>query len=581
MKHNNLELLVYGANISKNKAVIKGDNVSLIKTIKVENPNYLILNIRIEEDAVEGFKIEFQTEKNKVVEVYNYQLLKRDEGAAERKGFNSSDVIYLLMPDRFANGNPENDSHPHMLEKAARDSSLGRHGGDIRGIINNLDYIYELGYTALWLNPVLENNMPKQSYHGYAITDFYAVDPRLGTNEEYRELVEKCKEKNMLVIQDMVFNHAGTNNYIIQDPPMKSWINQWDKFTRSNYRGMTVSDPYASAYDQRKMSNGWFDVTMADLNQKNPHVLKYLIQNSIWWIEYAGLGGIRMDTYPYPDKDAMAEWAKAIKKEYPNFSVVAESWLQLPIHTAYWQEGANTFDGYNSYVKSVTDFPLHYAVNAALNENEGWMEGLNRLYYVLSQDALYSNPQELVIFPDNHDVERFARIVDGDMNKFKNGIAFYLTTRGTPQIYYGTEIMMDSKPYKDHGSWRRDYSGGWEGDEINAFTNTGLTNEQVEARNYMKKLLNWRKSSDAIHKGKLKHFIAENKTYVYCRYTNTESVLVIINKNEKDIELDMARYHECLEGYSSATDVISGNSFESLQKIQLKANTPLILELNK
>lgn len=579
MELNNLELLVYGEKIAQYEAIIKGDNVELIGVTKAENPNYLFLNIEIAPDATNGFEIELQNKKGKTRYSYNYELHKRKAGSKEREGFGSSDVVYLIMPDRFANGNPDNDSHPDMLEKANRELSLGRHGGDLQGIIDNIDYIHDLGYTAIWLNPVLENNMPKASYHGYAITDFYNVDARLGSNKEYKKLVEICEQKGIKVIQDMIFNHAGTFGWIIKDLPMKDWINQWDEYTSSNYRGMSVSDPYASSFDQKKMNDGWFDLTMADLNQKNPHVLKYLTQNSIWWVEYSGLGGIRMDTYPYPDKHSMAKWAQTLKKEYPNFSVVAESWLQLPLHTAYWQENSKTFDGYNSYVKSVTDFPVHYAVNAALNENEGWTEGLNRLYYILSQDALYSNPQDMLIFSDNHDVERFTRIVDGDLNKFKNGIAFYLTTRGIPQVYYGTEIMMDSKPYMDHGSWRRDYPGGWEGDEVNAFTGMGLTNKEKEAQEYMRLLLNWRKNKDVIHSGKLKHFIPENHTYVYCRYNDSESVLVIINKNEEDFELDMSRYKECLEGFSSAKDVISGREFNSLEKIELEAKTPLILEL--
>lgn len=580
MEYNTLEILLYGENLAQYDAVLKGDNIELKETIKPENPNYLFLEVEIAADVDNDFIIELQNKKGKTKLSYTYELKDRREGSKDRIGFSSSDVIYLLMPDRFANGDPTNDSKPEMKEKADRSVSLGRHGGDLQGIIKNLDYIHDLGYTALWLNPVLENNMPHESYHGYAITDFYKVDARLGTNDDYVKLIELMHQKGMKMVKDMVFNHAGTEGWIIEDLPMKDWVNQWDEFTRSNFRGMTISDPYASEFDQYKMSHGWFDVTMADLNQKNPHVLKYLIQNSIWWIEYSNLDGIRMDTYPYPDKDAMAEWAKVIKKEYPNFSIVAESWLHMPLHTAYWQEGSNTSDGYNSYVKSVTDFPVHYALNAALNENEGWLEGLNRLYYVLSHDGLYNKPNDMLVFVDNHDVERFTRVVDGDINKFKNGIAFYLTTRGAVQVYYGTEIMMDSKPYQDHGSWRRDYPGGWEGDEINAFSGVGLTEKQVEAREYMKLLLNWRKEKDVIHKGKLKHFIPENKTYVYARYNENESVVVIINKNDEDVAMDMTRYQEILKGYSTATDVISGKKFDNLQKLELKANTPLILELN-
>ncbi len=579
MEYNNLEILIYGENVAQYTPLVNGAKVSLRESVKVANPNYLFLNVDITESARKGFTINLVNNKGKVKKSIWYELKKRQEGSRLRKGFNSSDVIYLLMPDRFANGNPGNDSPPGMLEKADRKLSLGRHGGDLQGIINHLNYIEELGYTALWLNPVLENNMEKESYHGYAVTDLYKVDARLGTNEDYKKLVNLCHEKGMKVIKDMVFNHIGTNNYLIKDQPMPDWVHDWGDITLSNFRGMAISDPYSSEYDKTRMNNGWFDTTMADLNQKNPRVLKYLVQNSIWWIEYAGLDGIRMDTYPYPDKDAMAEWAKTIRNEYPNFTILAESWLQLPLHTAYWQENTSTFDGYNSHAKSVTDFPTSFALSAALNEQDGWREGWLRIYYNLSQDGLYSSPKDLVIFPDNHDIERFARIIDGDINKFKNGIAFYLTTRGIPQIYYGTEIMMDSKPYKDHGSWRRDYPGGWEGDTVNAFTGEGLTGNQLEARDYMKKLMNWRKNKPVIHTGKLMQFIPENNIYVYCRYTDNEAVLVILNKNPEQTILETDRFQECLGGYGSALDVISGKEYKTLNKIELPPNTPLILEL--
>lgn len=579
MKYNHLELMLYGNQLALLQPEIIGGHVKLLGVKTTENPNYLFVNVDIGKEAQKGFNIILKNAKGKKKHNYWFELKKRKEGSQARQGFNTSDVIYLLMPDRFSNGNPNNDSHPEMLEKPNRNISLGRHGGDISGITENIGYLSSLGYTALWLNPVLENNMPKESYHGYAITDLYKVDPRFGNNTDYVHLVEECHNHSMKVIKDMVFNHLGTNHYLIKDMPMKNWVNEWDEFTRSNYRGMTISSPNSAAADRKYMNKGWFDYTMADLNQKNPHVFKYLVQNSIWWIEFANLDGIRMDTYPYPDKDAMAEWAKIIKSEYPNFSIVAESWLHLPMHTAYWQEGAFTFDDYNSNVKSVTDFPLHYAVNAAFNENDGWKEGFNRIYYTLSQDGVYSNPDNLVIFTDNHDVERFSTVMGNDINKFKNALVFYLTSRGIPQVYYGTEIMMGSTPYQDHGSWRRDYPGGWEGDSVNAFTGMGLSPKQLEAQKFTKQLLNWRKTATPIHNGKLIQFLPQENCYVYCRYTTDQAILVILNKNPKETELDLSRFAECTKGYSWAHEIISGNKIEQLESIILKANTPIILEL--
>ncbi len=468
-----------------------------------------------------------------------------------------------------------------MLEKADRKSPDGRHGGDIKGIMNHLDYITDMGFTALWINPLLENNMPETSYHGYAITDLYKIDPRFGNHSDYLELVNLSHEKELKVIMDMVFNHIGTNHYLVRDLPMPDWVNQWDEFTRSNFRGEVKVDPHASDFDKKLMGNGWFDRTMADLNQENPFAIKYLIQNSVWWIEYTGIDGIRMDTYPYPDKAAMAEWAATIKRLYPSFTLLGEIWLQRSTHTAYWQDSERNTDGYRSYVPVVTDFPLHYAVIEALNEEEGWTQGLRRLYYILSQDFLYNNPDDLLIFPDNHDVNRFYTSLDEDLNKFKMGLAFLLTTRGIPQIYYGTEILMTGDEHKGHGFIRQDFPGGWEGDTVNAFLGIGLDKEQMEAQEFVRKLLRWRKKTPAIHSGKLAHFIPESDVYVYFRSTDSQSAMVILNKNEKELLLDTERYKEGLQGFSSAINVISGEKITHLDQIKIDGMSALILELSK
>lgn len=581
MEYNTIELMVYAENIQQYTPKTDKAEVLINKVDRPENRNYLFIDLTIGASVSGGFKLIFEGESGQQGLIYNYELKTRREGSAAREGFNSSDVLYLIMPDRFANGDISNDNVPGMLEKADRSHSLGRHGGDLQGVIKNLGYIADNGYTALWLNPVLENDMPAYSYHGYAITDFYQVDARFGGNEAYLQLSEECSKKNIKLVMDMVFNHAGTETWWVKDLPMADFINQWPEYTRSNYHGEVNNDVYASDFDKNKMERGWFDRTMADLNQRNPHMFKYLLQNSIWWIEYANLGGIRMDTHPYPEKQAMSEWARIIQDLYPNFSIVGETWLNFPVHTAYWQKDAVTPDGYNGHLKSVTDFPVNYAAIKAFNETDGWQEGLSNLYFTLTQDYLYPAPQNLLIFPDNHDVERITTSIDADWNKYRQIMAFYATTRGIPQIYYGTEIMMDARPYKDHGSYRRDFPGGWDGDKKNAFTGQGLTAQELEAQAYMKKLLNWRKDAEVIHTGKYKHFIPEDLTYVYTRYSESEAVVVILNKNKEPYSLKLDRYREILEGYTKAVDILSGREIQLNDSILLDPLTPLILELKK
>lgn len=579
MKSAELQLLVHGDGIGKSRPTINHPGVVLKEAILVENPNYIFLNLEISPEAKAGtFQIHFETGKKKPI-LYTYELKERASGSAERKGFNNSDVIYLLMPDRFANGNPENDNMSGMLEKADRSNPNGRHGGDIKGIEDKLDYFNELGVTAIWINPLVENNMPAYSYHGYAITDFYQVDPRFGTNEDFRLFVEAANKKGLRIIKDMVFNHFGTGHWWMKDLPMKDWINQWDSFTRSNYRGGTLVDPYASDADKQLMLRGWFDRTMADFNQDNPFVAKYLIQNSIWWVEYAGLDGIRMDTYPYSGKDFMAEWMKQLRFEYPNFSVVGEVWLNTVPQLAYWMEDASNADGYNSHLNYLFDFPLKYAIGSAFNEENGWNSGVSRLYESLSLDFLYSKPHNIINFADNHDADRIFSILKEDIRKFKMAMAFLMTVRGFPQIYYGTELLMTGWEHQGHGFIRQDFPGGWAGDKANAFSPEGRSIEQNEAWNYLRKLLHWRKEKTVIHEGEMTHYVPEDGVYVYFRYNETESVMVIINNNEESRTFKTDRFRENLNGFSSGTDILHRTYFDQLRMISIPAMAARIIEL--
>ncbi|MBN1951304.1 MAG: glycoside hydrolase family 13 protein [Bacteroidales bacterium] len=575
-----LQLIVYGDDIASAEVSLKSDQMTIMEVHKAENPDYLFLDLKIFPGAKAGkYPLIFKKGRERIQ--VDYELLIRANQTDLYQGLNSSDAIYLLMPDRFANGSPANDNQEGMLENANRENPNGRHGGDIEGIRQHLGYMADMGFTALWINPVIENNRPAYSYHGYGITDFYQTDSRYGTNEEYRQLAQEAHDKGLKLIMDMVFNHCDTTQYTVADPPFADWVNQWETFTRSNFRGEVKADPYAANSDITRMSRGWFDTFMADLNQDNPFLMTYLIQNSIWWIEYLGLDAIRMDTYAYPEKGGMAKWAATIKRLYPNFTILGEVWLQKTAHTAYWQAREDNFDGYNSHIPVVTDFPLHYAVYQGLNENEGWTEGLRRMYYVLSEDFLYDDPMNLVVFPDNHDVSRYYTLVKENLDHYKLGLAFLLTVPRIPQIYYGTEILMTGEEHTGHGYIRQDFPGGWEGDTINAFTGEGLAADQLEAQAYLKKLLNWRRTNPVVQQGQFRHFIPENNTYVYFRYTDTGSLMVILNASDKLQTLQMERFREGWGGYSEGKDILTGKTHTLTTELTVPAKTPLILELKK
>lgn len=579
MKNPELQVLFYGKDISAASASLSYPGVEISRTEKTENPAYQFLFLTVSPTARPGLiPITFTSGKKK--RVVNYELKKREKNGADYKGFTSSDVIYLIMPDRFANGDETNDSVAGMLEKPNRANDFGRHGGDLKGIENHLEYLKDFGVTALWLNPILENNQAHATYHGYAISDFYKVDPRFGSNEDYRLLTRKAHEKGLKMIQDMVFNHAGSETWFVKDPPQKDWVHQFPEYTSSNYRLSISVDPYASKFDTDKMQQGWFDKHMPDLNQHNKLLATYLIQNSIWWVEYAQLDGIRMDTHPYPYKDFMAEWCKAVMNEYPNFNIVGEVWEERVLLTSYFQRNARNGDGYQGNLPSVTDFPLKSALNTAFNEKDGWEEGLTRLYYVLIQDIGYTEPNNNVIFLDNHDLTRFATSVGGDINKQKMGFATLLTMRGIPQLFYGGELGMLGDG-GNHGKLRMDMPGGWKGDTRSVFTEAGRTKEENDLFNYAKTIMNWRKSKSVIHEGKLMHFIPENGIYVYFRYNDSESVMVILNNNAEEKTLTTQRFTERLQGFNSAENIVTKKSVTNLQSIVLPAKSATILELKK
>lgn len=575
MKNPNLQLMVYGKDIGTVRVKADYPGVTLKSVSQVENPNYMFIDLHIEGALPGKFPIIFLKNGEKVAE-YVYELKAREPGSAERKGFGPQDAMYLIMPDRFANGNPANDYIEGMREKPNRSFKGGRHGGDIQGLVDNLDYIVNMGFTAIWLNPLLENDQPSYSYHGYSTTDFYKVDPRYGTNEEYRAFAEKAHEKGIKLIMDMIFNHCGSEHWWMKDLPTSDWINQYPDYQITNHTKTLIQDPNGSEYDRKQMLDGWFVPTMPDLNQRNPFLATYLIQNSIWWIEYAHLSGIRMDTYPYPDKHMMAEWNLRVLEEYPCFNNVGEEWHNNAAIVSYWQKGKKNLDGYDGQIPSMMDFPLQDAVSRGLRQ-EG-TGGLNIIYDALAMDFQYPDPLNLVIFPDNHDMSRFYMQMNQDFDLFKMGIAYFLTTRGIPQIFYGTEVLL-THPGDDHGDIRKDFPGGWKGDKINGFTGQGLSDKEKEAQEFIRKLLHWRKNKEVIHTGKTTHFIPFGGMYVYFRHNDNEMVMVVLNKNSAETTLKTERLAEMLKNKSSAREVITGKSFTNLSELRIPGRSVSVFEL--
>jgi len=584
MKNPELQILVYGKNIANDELEVS-DGVQIKNIQKVENPNYVFITVNTNEINVPKFKINTKKGK-KTTSSYTYELKQREPHSADRESFTSKDVMYLIMPDRFANGDEKNDSNPNLTEKANRSLPNGRHGGDLRGIINNLDYIQNLGATAVWLTPVNEDNEKVYSYHGYAQTDLYKIDARYGTNEEYRELSQKLNKRNMKLVMDYVTNHWGISHWMIKDLPTKDWIHWFNNgengFERSNYKTTTQFDTNASDIDKKLALDGWFDTTMPDINQKNPLVLKYLTQNAIWWIEYADLGGFRVDTYPYNDKEAMAKWAKAITDEYPKFNIVGETWLNTAGYISAWQKDSKTGEAahYNSYLPSVMDFMLYGDMSKALKEKEGWDTGMNRIYNSLASDFLYPDINNVMVFFENHDTERWNEIFNNDPKAYKLGLTLISTVRGIPQIYYGSEVAMRGDKNKGgDADIRRDFPGGWKSDKVNAFKPLEQTPEQKEFYQFTQKLLNWRKGKTVIHTGKTKNFVPQDNVFVYFRYNEKESVMVILNNNEKEQTLDLKHFSESLKGFSKGKDIISDKEFSIQNNLTIPAKTSMVIEL--
>ena len=578
MKNPELQVLLYGDDISSSEVSISSKDIYLKEIVRQSNSNYLIIYLDLNEAKAQNFDIILK--KGRKITKVPYELKERIRKGSDIEGFTASDVLYLIMPDRFSNGNPENDVVPGMLEnKVDRNEQYARHGGDFKGISEHLDYISDLGVTAVWLNPTQENDMKEGSYHGYAITDYYQIDRRFGSNEEFLKLVNEAHDKGLKVVMDMIFNHCGSENYLFKDRPQDDWFNFRSNYVQTSFKTASVMDIHASDYEKAIATDGWFTQVMPDLNQRNRHVARYLIQSSIWWIEYAGINGIRQDTHPYADYDFMSTWCKEVLEEYPHFNIVGETWLNSNVLVSYWQKDSKLAAPKNSNLPTVMDFPLTDLMTKAFDEETTeWSGGLYRLYDYHTQDFVYANPMSLLTFLDNHDTSRFCKNEEDSKNitRYKQAITYLLTTRGIPQIYYGTEILMAADKSEGDGYLRRDFPGGWEGDKVNCFTREGRTELQNEAFDYTRKLLNFRKGNEAICKGTMKHFAIRNGIYVYERKYNDSSVVVFMNGTDENQTLNLAPYKEVLPK-SEATDFITGKKVALNDELLLEKRGILLL----
>lgn len=576
MKNPELQLMVYGENVAAYKPSIDYPGIYIKSTVSLKSPNYLLLYLDISEAQPGKFDITFMRDRKKFT--YPYELKERKSTTGDIQGYDASDVLYLIMPDRFANGNPDNDQPEMAMEYTVDRIKPGaRHGGDLQGIEQHLDYLEDLGVTAIWLNPVLENDARGGSYHGYFATDMYHIDRRLGTNEDYLRLIEKVHKKGMRVVMDMIFNHIGANHPWVIDKPAKDWFNQ-SPAPRGNHAKEIFYDHYASEYDSDVMKYAGFGI---DLNQANPHVAAYLIQNSIWWIEYARIDAIRQDTYPYADYDMMREWNIQVMNEYPQFNIVGEIWTEYTIGTAWWQKGSRLNTGKDTELKSVMDFTLMSIASGILNDKEAPNGRLQKIYEHLCYDFVYPDIRNVLRFLENHDTDRFLRENPADLDAYKQGLALLLTIPGTPQLYYGQELLMHgtkSRPGGD-GNIRLDVPGGWPGDTQNWFVREGRSGLQNEAWDYLQNLLKWRKGNKIISEGSMIHFQPQQGVYVYERRLDNKSVIVFMNGANKEINLPLQRYAEILCGKNTGKDVISKRTVSLNEQLTLKAKEVLILEM--
>ena len=603
-----VELMIHATDIASvssqgNSAVSVSDpNVVVTKVARQDSNNYLFVTLDVSLAKAGGIQITLHGDSQRVIQ---YSLLPRQQNSAQRQGFTPTDTIYLIAPDRFANGNSTNDNVEGYSDKVNRTFKGGRHGGDIQGMIDRLDYIADMGFTQIWTMPLLENAMDSYSYHGYSTTDYYRIDPRYGSNELYRQLSKEASERGVGIIMDVILNHIGSNHPWMQDKPANDWINH-QTFVPTTHRRETLHDPHAIKSDQVAFSDGWFVPTMPDLNQRNPHLATYLIQNAIWWVEYADLSGLRVDTYSYSDKTFLSHWTQRLMQEYPNLNIVGEEWSVNPLITSYWQAGTKRHDNYVSALPSVMDFPLQTALIQALKEQETWGTGLVKLYDTMASDFVYGDPYNLVVFADNHDMSRVFSQLNEDTALWDMAMTYVLTTRGIPQIFYGSEILMKNPGTDDHGIIRSDFPGGWKGDIVDGFTGDGLSSQQKSAQQRVRQLMSLRKQYPQLFSGEFYHYTPQDGVYVYFRTQTPDAInqanqqstfkepttnepdaqypptklMVVLNKNKHSVELDLSRFNAILDGHGSISALAEDDSALLPSTLTIPAYAPSVWILN-
>jgi neopullulanase len=581
MKNPKLQLILRGANINENNFSISYPGVKLVKVNKVENRNYVFLDLLITPAAKPGtLKIRMSNPNGSGDIPFVLKPRRQGNGTAFAQGVTSSDFMYLIMPDRFSNGDTTNDKIPSMKDLTfSRDSMYYRHGGDLQGVINHLDYLKDMGVTAIWLNPVIENDMEKTSYHGYAFTNHYKVDPRFGGDSAYKRLINEMHKKGMKMVQDAVYNHVGTQHWFVQDQPTKDWLHQWPTYTNTTYKDQVLFDPHASKADIRRMSNGWFVPSMPDLNQNNPYVANFLIQHALWTVEEYGIDGWRIDTYAYNDLEFMNRCNKALLDEYPKLTIFGETWVHGVPNQSFFVRNNYTIP-FKSNQPGITDFQTLWGIQEAMTKDFGWTEGVNRLYTTLAYDFVYKDPMQNVVFLDNHDLSRFYSVIGEDLDKYKMSIGWLLTTRGVPQWYYGAEILMKGMANPD-GWVRMDFPGGWPGDPVNKFTTAGRTAQENEIFNYVRTLADFRKNSSAIKTGKLMQFVPEDWVYTYFRYDNNQTVMVVMNTSKDERTIDPKRFEERTKGFTKGKDVITASVRGLSQSWKVPGRSIWIMELTR
>lgn len=588
MENRSLQLLLHGQGLAGLQARVRHPGVKLVRSRTLPNPRYLVVELDIGPAARTGpLKIDLLRAGRPVL-THTYELRRREPGSAQRQGFGPQDAVYLLVPDRFANGDPGNDNDASLGDPANRADPGGRHGGDIAGIARHLGYIAGLGFTQVWPTPLLENRQPRHSYHGYSATDLYRIDPRFGSNEDYRQLVAAARAKGLGFIQDIVPNHIGSGHHWMGDLPTPDWLNHppgpaGEGYRETNHRHVAVQDPYAAAADRTGLTNGWFVPTMPDLNQRQPLLATYLTQNAIWWVEYAGLSGIRVDTHPYSDKQFLTRWVAAIRAEYPRLTLVGEEMTEHPTLVAYWLAGRKNHDGYVSHMPSMMDFPLHGALRQALVEPEGqgYSQGFGRLYEALVHDLLYPQPRALWLFEGNHDTNRIFSALKEDPALMRLALVYLATTNRTPQVFYGTELLMTSPLERDDGLVRADFPGGWAGDAANGFTGEGLGTAQGDMQAFVKRLFNWRKTAVAAHRGRMRHFAPDRSTYTFFRHDaqTGAKVMVVLSKATDAVTLDTRRFAEELPAGARGTELFSGRSLDLGRELVVPPRSALVIDL--